>query len=69
MMPAQGIVRIQAHMIRRVTPQRTAVIRREAPTPEMAPVMTWVELTGIPHTAVRSRVSVAEASAEKPLKG
>jgi len=38
--------------MRRVTPQRTAERRREAPTPTMAPVIVWVVLTGMPKWAV-----------------
>ena len=45
---APGIVKIQAHTICRVTPQRTAESRLAAPTPEMDPVMTCVVLTGTP---------------------
>jgi hypothetical protein len=36
------------------------VILREAPTPEIAPVITCVELTGIPAAAVPIRVIAAE---------
>ena len=43
-----GMVKIQAQTILSVTPQRTAESRLAAPTPEMAPVMTWVVLTGTP---------------------
>ncbi len=43
-----GMVSIQAQTILNVKPQRTADNLREAPTPEIAPVMTWVVLTGTP---------------------
>ena len=48
MIAAAGIVIIQAQTMRRVTPHRTALIRLTEPTPDIAPVMTWVVLTGIP---------------------
>jgi hypothetical protein len=44
MAAAAGIVMIQAQTIRRVTPHFTAVTRRVAPTPMMAPVMVCVEM-------------------------
>ena len=37
---AAGIVKIQAHTILKVIPQRTADIRFAAPTPDIAPVIT-----------------------------
>src|SRR5690348_14137181 len=66
---APGIVSTHAHKIRRVTPQRTAVSRRDAPTPEIAPVITCVELTGIPAAAVPNSVIAAEVSAANPPNG
>ena len=39
-----GIVRIQAQTIWPATPQRTALSRRVAPTPTMAPVIVCVVL-------------------------
>ena len=39
MAAAPGMVKNHAHAMRRVTPQRTAVRRRDAPTPTIAPVM------------------------------
>ena len=42
------MVRIQATMMLLATPQRTAEVRRAAPTPTMAPVMVWVVDTGMP---------------------
>ena len=69
MNPAQGIVKIHAHRMCRVTPQRTAVILRDTPTPIIAPVITCVELTGIPAAAVPIKVIAAEVSAANPPKG
>src|SRR5208337_574402 len=66
---APGIVRTQAQKMLRVTPQRTAVKRRDAPTPTMAPVMVWVVLTGMPKCAVPSSVSAPAVSAANPPKG
>ena len=68
-MAAPGIVRIQAQTIRRVTPQRTAEIRLTAPTPDMAPVITWVVLTGIPRWVARKILEAAAVSAQKPSMG
>ena len=51
-----GMVRTQAQMMRRATPQRTAESRCTAPTPTMAPVMVCVVETGIPASAVPNRV-------------
>ena len=48
MMAAPGMVRSQAQTIRRVTPQLTAVQRLAVPTPDTAPVITCVVLTGTP---------------------
>ncbi len=45
---APGMVNIHAHTMRTVTPQRTADSRFTEPTPDMAPVITWVVLTGMP---------------------
>ena len=39
------MVTIQAMTMLRATPQRTAEVRRAAPTPTMAPVMVWVVLS------------------------
>jgi len=43
-----GLVKTQAQTIRIVTPQRTAETRIAEPTPDIAPVIIWVVLTGIP---------------------
>jgi len=45
---AAGMVKIQAQTMRAVTFQRTAESRLAEPTPDIAPVITWVVLTGIP---------------------
>src|SRR5580692_4430987 len=66
---APGMVRTQAKTMRRVTPQRTAERRRDAPTPTMAPVMVCVVLTGMPKCAVPISVRAPAASAEKPPNG
>ena len=67
--PAPGIVRTQAHTIRRVTPQRTAETAAMTPTPAIAPVITCVVLTGIPACAVPISVIAAEVSAANPPNG
>ena len=67
MRPAPGMVRTQAHMMRSVMPQRTAVMRRDAPTPQMAPVITCVVLTGMPARAVPISVSAAAVGAAKNM--
>ncbi|KFC76130.1 hypothetical protein FG94_00466 [Massilia sp. LC238] len=43
-----GMVKIQAQTMLPATPQRTADIFCEAPTPTIAPVMVWVVETGMP---------------------
>ena len=43
-----GMVKTQAQMTVRATPQRTADKRRVAPTPTIAPVIVCVVLTGMP---------------------
>src|SRR5437588_537771 len=60
------MVSIQAQTMRRVMPQRTAVSRREAPTPTMAPVMVWVVLTGMPKMALATIVMPPAVSADNP---
>ncbi len=64
MMAATGIVKIHPQTIRRVTPQRTAVARRAEPTPEIAPVMTCVVLTGTPKAVAVNMLAAAELSAQ-----
>src|SRR5690606_4900289 len=64
-----GIVRTQAQTIRVATPHRTAVTRREAPTPTMAPVIVWVVLTGTPRTEAAITEIPPAVSAQKPPKG
>ena len=44
----QGMVRIQATMIRSPQTQRTERTPLAEPTPRIAPVMAWVVLMGIP---------------------
>src|SRR5438067_1835283 len=66
---AAGMVMIQAQMILRVTPHLTAVTRRVAPTPMIAPVIVWVVLTGIPPQAAPMRLMAPAVSALKPPTG
>ncbi len=65
----RGIVRTQAHRIRRATPQRTALKRRMDPTPMMAPVMVCVVLTGIPPAALAKMAIAPALSAQNPPTG
>src|ERR1051326_8159689 len=67
--PAAGIVSTHAHTIRAATPQRTADSRRVAPTPLMAPVITWVGLTEIPIALDAKSVIAPAVSAAKPPTG
>lgn len=69
MAAAPGMVKSHAHAMRWVTPQRTAVRRRDAPTPTIPPVIVWVVLTGMPKWAVPMSVIAPAVSAEKPPKG
>src|SRR5580765_7593179 len=64
-----GIVKIQAQTILPATPQRTADILREAPTPTMAPVMVCVVETGTPIAVARNSVAAPPVSAQKPPTG
>src|SRR5512136_62999 len=66
---APGMVKIQDQTMRSVTPQRTADMRLAAPTPEIAPVMTWVVLTGMPRLVERKMLVAAAVSAQKPSIG
>src|ERR1700674_4534114 len=67
--PAAGIVRIQAHSIRPATPHLTADSRRVAPTPTIAPVIVCVVETGVPVRVTYASVSAAPVSAQKPPIG
>ncbi len=64
-----GIVTTQATTMPRATPQRTAEVRRAAPTPTMAPLMTCVVETGIPRVVAVMSVSAAPVSAAQPCIG
>src|SRR5438093_12737074 len=66
---AAGIVRIHAHTMRPATPHRTAERRCAAPTPEIAPVIVWVVLTGIPKCEAMNSVMAPLVSAQKPPNG
>lgn len=69
MAAAAGIVKIQAQTIFKVTPQRTAESLRTDPTPEIAPVMTWVVLTGTPKYVEVKMLTALAVSAQKPSMG
>src|SRR5439155_107057 len=66
---AAGIVRLHAHTMRPATPHRTAERRCAAPTPEIAPVIVWVVLTGMPKCDAMNSVMAPLVSAQKPPKG
>jgi len=63
------MVMIQATTILLATLQRTADIRRAAPTPMIAPVMVWVVDTGMPSQVAANNVAAPPASAQKPCIG
>ncbi len=69
MMAADGMVTIQAIKIRCVMLQRTAVARRAAPTPTIAPVMVWVVETGMPRLVAANNVMDPAVSAQTPCTG
>lgn len=69
MTAAPGIVKIHAQTIVRVTPQRTAESRFAEPTPDIAPVITWVVLTGIPKWVAKKILVALAVSAQKPSMG
>src|SRR5207245_11305866 len=58
-----------AQTICAATPQRTAERRCAAPTPEIAPVMVCVVLTGMPKCEATNRVIAPLVSAQKPPNG
>src|SRR5665647_991987 len=64
-----GIVKTQAHTILPATPQRTADIFCDAPTPTMAPVIVWVVDTGTPSALAMNSVMAPPLSAQKPPTG
>ena len=66
---AAGMVRIQATTMLPATPQRTAEVRRAAPTPMIAPVMVWVVETGMPSCAAVTRMVADAVSAANPSIG
>ena len=59
-----GIVKIHAQTILPATPQRTADIFRDEPTPTIAPVMVCVVDTGIPNAVARKSVIAPPVSAQ-----
>src|SRR5688572_29600272 len=58
-----------AQTIDDATFHRTADIRREAPTPTIAPVMVWVVEIGTPMWVARKMVMAPPVSAQKPCWG
>ena len=64
-----GMVSTQATRMWPATPQRTALALVLAPTPMMAPLMTWVVETGMPRCAVEARTTAEAVSATKPWMG
>jgi len=66
---AHGMVKSQAHTMRNVTFHRTADSRFTEPTPEMAPVITCVVLTGIPKWVEKKMLEAAAVSAHTPSIG
>ena len=64
-----GMVKIQAQTMRSVTPHLTAESLFTAPTPDIAPVMTWVVLTGMPRWVDKKMLEAAALSAQKPSIG
>ena len=65
----KGIVKIQASIIERAIPHRTADKRRVEPTPMMAPVMVWVVETGMPPREAPINVAAPANSAQAPPTG
>jgi len=61
-----GIVNSHAHTIRPVISQWTEVNRRAATVPLMAPVITWVVLTGTPNQVAPKRLIALAISAQEP---
>jgi len=53
--------------MRRVTFQRTAESLLAEPTPDTAPVITWVVLTGIPKIVAKKILEALAVSAQKPV--
>ena len=67
--PAAGRVMNQAMTMFDATFHRTADRRRDAPTPTIAPVMVWVEETGMPPSVAMNRVIAPPVSAQNPCAG
>src|SRR6185503_10329789 len=69
-MPADaGSVIAHATTMLRATPQRTAEVRRAAPTPTIAPVIVCVVETGTPRAVAPNNVAAAAVSAQNPCIG
>jgi len=63
------MVRIQAQTMRPATPHFTALSRRVAPTPMIAPVIVWVVDTGMPPSVAPTMVNAPAVSAQNPPIG
>ena len=68
-MPADGIVNTHAQTILEAKPQRTADMRRDMPTPTIAPVIVCVVETGMPKLVAKNRAIDPAVCAEKPPEG
>ena len=69
MSAAAGKVSTHATTMLWATFQRTAAVRRAAPTPTMAPVMVCVVETGTPNHVAKNRVLAPAVSAQNPRIG
>src|SRR5687768_15336487 len=65
----QGMVRIQAVMIRWPQIHRTERTPLVVPTPRIDPVIAWVVESGTPQWVARMIVEAAAVSAQKPPTG
>src|SRR5512137_728646 len=63
------MVTIHAVIISRTTSHRTAFLPRVAPTPTIAPVITWVDETGIPDTVTSASTPLPVVAAQNPWYG
>src|SRR5208337_3491307 len=64
-----GIVTTHAVIIPRTTFQLTAFFPLVTPTPIIAPLITWVEETGIPYDVTMDRVALPAVAAQNPWYG
>ena len=63
---ARGMVITHACIIWRGTSHLTAFTPRVAPTPTIAPLITWVDETGIPNMVTIARIAPPEVAAQNP---